>query len=612
MFFILDTAERLGFTEIFGQIEPQSPQGKRVKKAVTAFNPDQEEAFDQMTERLIFWFTLWDKGRLAELRSLLCELRSIHGILERLSEGKSLNEGECFEVKANLAVARKIWELLRPLKQDWTEQYISFCQDMHLVEVEDLNERTGIDKGGDLTQVTVCNIDHTSNQSLGGGDDAVKGFDRKNLFENGWYADEPIFQIEPLDELWNLFNPQEMETERFYLWDAYDKELAQVRATKNHLQTELRKLKKESLKDIEEKLGRTVPVSGEIMVSKMDQERLDWIEKQDHLHLQKETFSAYFYKWTSGEKVQSLESDLHLLEVEEEQITKRVLADLSEKIARYLTGLQQNQESLGELDWILAKVAYAYEHNCVPAKRIDAEEIRILRGRHLLVEAEVEGRGSEYTPIDLIVSKGVALITGSNMGGKTLNLRMIGLSIAMAQHGLCVPAAEMEFCLREFIYFSVDDDQTKGDLSTFGQEIVGLNQALPRKGEAGLLLMDELARGTNPEEGSALGRAIIRSLMDSNSITVMTTHFSPLTQVQGIRHLKVVGLDQDKYVYLKQQYNQNFSLKLINQLMDYRLIEVKGKAEVSRDAIRVASLLGLDEKIIEDAQDELKQVQGER
>lgn len=602
MFFILDTAERLGFAEIFGEIEPQSPQGKRVKKAVKAFAPGQEEAFDQMTERLIFWFKLWEKGRLTGLRPLLCELRSIHGILERLSEGESLNEGECFEVKANLSVTRKIWELLQPLKQGWKDY-------LHLFEVEDLNERTGIDKGGDLVKATVCN---TSKDLSAGGDDGANIKDRKDFSEIYRYADDPIFQIEPLDDLWNLLNPGEVETDRFYLWDAYDSKLARIRATKNHLQAELRKLKKESLMDIEKKLGRTIPMSGEIMVSKMDQELLDWIGKYGNLHLQKETFSAYFYKWTPGKEYQSLESHLNLLEVEEEQITQRVLADLSEKIATYLKGLQQNQESLGELDWILAKVAYAHEHNCVPAKRIDAEKIRISRGRHLLVEAEVEGRGSEYTPIDLIVSIGVTLITGSNMGGKTLNLRMIGLLIAMAQHGLCVPATKMEFNLREFIYFSVDDDQTKGDLSTFGQEIVGLNQALPRKGEAGLLLMDELARGTNPEEGSALGRAIIRSLMDSNSITVMTTHFSPLTHVQGIRHLKVVGLDQDKYVYLKQQYKQNFSLKLINQLMDYRLIEVKGKAEVSRDAIRVASLLGLDEKIIKDAQNELKRVQGKR
>ncbi|AZR74068.1 hypothetical protein BBF96_12075 [Anoxybacter fermentans] len=546
MFFILDTADRLGFTEVFSKINPCSPQGQRVKRSIQPFLPGDEEKFDQMTRRLTFWLELGERTDLVKkIRPLLAELKNIHGILERLAKGESLNEGECFEIKANLVITRKIWKKLKSIVK-------------------------------------------------------MKLYNRDMLLE-------PILKIDPLDRLWELLNPGGIETERFYLRDEYDRELARVRREKNELQQRVRRLKREMLAELESRLGRTIPASGEVMVSKGDTELLEYLNSRSDLRLERESFSTCFYKWIPGPAVQKLENELEQLNIEEEQISKRVLAELSQKIRNYVDCLQKNQQRLGELDWMLAKVEYALKHQCVPPVRIDENMIQILRGRHLLVEAEVKERGDEYTPIDLTLKRGVTVITGPNMGGKTLNLRMVGLLTAMAQYGLYVPAEEMRFSLREFIYFSVDDDQTKGDLSTFGQEIVGLNQALPLKDRPGLYLIDELARGTNPEEGGALGKAIIKYLLDSPAITILTTHFAILTNVQGVRHLKVKGLDREKYKLLLKKYQMEgkVSLDIINQLMDYHLIEAEANNEIARDAIRVAALLGLPEQIIKDALKEL-------
>ena len=575
MFFILDTAERLGFTQIYAQIEPRSPQGKKTKKATEPLLPANEKEFDAMTRELWRWLRICRRtDLLLKVCPLLSKLKSINGILERLADGESLDEGECFEIKANLVITRKIRDELLPR----------------------------LYAGGLFTD--------SSRGEGGKGKVGVVGRDISNDHKAGSPEHSPILPLDPLNELWKLLNPEDFENERFYLRDEYDPELANIRHIIDQLQRTIRAQKRELQKDLETKLGRMIPASGEVIVSKGDEELLEYVKSRSDLRLLRENFSAFFFEWMPGSEIVALEEELRQLLEEEDRLTVRVLADLSRQIGQYLKPLEENQRKLGELDWMLAKIEHAIKHNCIPPERVEKDAIAIAGGRHLLVEEEVAKRGDEYTAINLTINKGITLITGSNMGGKTLNLRMVGLLTAMAQYGLCVPAEEMQFSLREFIYFSVDDDQTKGDLSTFGQEIVGLKQALVMRNKPGLYLIDELARGTNPEEGEALGKAIIGYLADSPAITVLTTHFPALAEMPGVCHYRVQGLNQEKYSRLRENLKgreglENFSLKLIYELMDYRLVKIDHGQGISRDAIRVAALLGLDDKIIKDAEHEL-------
>lgn len=642
MFFILDTAHRLGFTHVLAQIEPRSPQGRKVKKTLTPFLPGDEIVFDQLTKRLRFWLEFAKQsGILETIQPLLAELRSIEGILERLEEGIPLDEGECFEIKANLVTTRKIWELL------WEKLLIFIEEDRNVREAlpEWVQEYSfeRVPEAMTPQWALKVTVDPSLEPDLEPEEMPEWVLGRLEEIIDGLKELEPVFQMEPVNPLWELLNPGGVTSERFYLRDEYDPELAQVRHELQTLQREIKTWQRMEMADVEARLGRSISTTAELMVSKSDEELVQYLKDRSHWRIERDSFSAYFFRYIPGPEVRALEEQRKLKEEEEERVVLRVLADLSKQIQAFLPQLEQNQDSLGELDWMLAKVKFAMEHECVSAERIDFRRrkqvivptganttigqtflaqwetsstladpvstpniIQIRDGRHLLVEADVKGRGSEYTPIDITLHDGVTVVTGSNMGGKTLNLRMVGLLTAMAQYGLYVPASSMRFTLRQFIYFSVDDDHTKGDLSTFGQEIVGLNQALPRKNEPGLILIDELARGTNPEEGSALGRAIIRYLLDAPSITVLTTHFAALTQVPGVRHLKVLGLNQTKYEILQKRYKENtISLKMINNLMDYHLVEVGASEEVSRDAIRVAALLGLDHTIITCAEQEL-------
>ncbi len=99
------------------------------------------------------------------------------------------------------------------------------------------------------------------------------------------------------------------------------------------------------------------------------------------------------------------------------------------------------------------------------------------------------------------------------MGGKTVTLRLVGMLSAMAQMGLYVPAEAMEFSMRDFIFISMGDAQDADmGLSTFGAEIVKISDVVERADKDGLILIDELARGTNPKEGYAISKAIINYL----------------------------------------------------------------------------------------------------
>lgn len=182
------------------------------------------------------------------------------------------------------------------------------------------------------------------------------------------------------------------------------------------------------------------------------------------------------------------------------------------------------------------------------------------------------------------------------MGGKTVSLKMAGLLAAMAQYGFLVPADYMEMDMNGYIYISAGDEQSIDmGLSTFGAEIRSVKEALMRAEEKGLILIDELARGTNPHEGCALSKAIISYLKNKPCIAVITTHFDGLAG-EDIRHLQVKGLRDMDFKSIKDP-------DAISEYMDYTLIEVEGESKVPKDAINISRLMGVPEEILRQAEE---------
>jgi len=153
--------------------------------------------------------------------------------------------------------------------------------------------------------------------------------------------------------------------------------------------------------------------------------------------------------------------------------------------------------------------------------------------------------------------------------------------------------------MNEFIYISAGDEQSIDmGLSTFGAEIRSVKEALMKSEEKGLILIDELARGTNPHEGYAISKAIINYLKDKPGMALITTHFDGLAG-EGIRHLQVKGLRDIDFKSIKDP-------DAVSEYMDYTLIEVEGESKVPQDAINISRLMGIPEEILRQAEGIMK------
>jgi DNA mismatch repair protein MutS2 len=226
----------------------------------------------------------------------------------------------------------------------------------------------------------------------------------------------------------------------------------------------------------------------------------------------------------------------------------------------------------------------------------------ILEGAiHPGIAQDVAAEGRSVTPIDLEVGRGVTVITGPNMGGKTVALKTVGLIAVLAHYGLFVPATACRLPLMHWIASTLGDGQsTKQGLSRFGAEVVRLTEWLNQPGE-GLLLLDEIGRGTNPREGAALAQAITSRLSDGNDWAVHVTHYHEVNQLSGICRYRVAGLS---WTDLEREGlgSEGAWRERLHRHMDYRLIPVQREEALGADALRLALLLGLPEEIVADAE----------
>jgi len=115
-----------------------------------------------------------------------------------------------------------------------------------------------------------------------------------------------------------------------------------------------------------------------------------------------------------------------------------------------------------------------------------------------------------------------------------------------------------------------------------------------------------LARGTNPEEGYAISKAIVEYLKDKQAITILTTHYDNVADLEDVVHLQVVGLSNLDIKKLKEEISTEEGFEIINKYMDYRLRKVDKDTPIPKDALNIARIMGLDDEIISLAEKNLK------
>ena len=224
------------------------------------------------------------------------------------------------------------------------------------------------------------------------------------------------------------------------------------------------------------------------------------------------------------------------LELDERDEVLRVLHNLSAEIAKYADDLVHTSEVMGELDLILMKARYADDlHASEPElvafeKRTDSDHpgshIHLIRARHPLLAAD------KVVPIDVQLDKKTfaVVLTGPNTGGKTVSLKTIGLMVLMAQAGLQIPASSgSRISIFQDVFADIGDEQSiEQSLSTFSGHISQLVRILRRANSRSLVLLDELGSGTDPQEGSALARAVLDYMLKRQITCFVATHFPDL------------------------------------------------------------------------------------
>lgn len=230
------------------------------------------------------------------------------------------------------------------------------------------------------------------------------------------------------------------------------------------------------------------------------------------------------------------------LQLDEQHEIERILHELTLAVGEHAAEIQSAVEALAELDLAFAKAKYAFEIKAVEPALLKtfgvletskgSEEVRfpeylhLEQARHPLLPADT------VVPIDVHLGDEFAIlvITGPNTGGKTVTLKTVGLLAAMAQSGLQIPAAEGSR-LRVFsgLYADIGDEQSiEQSLSTFSSHMTNIIAILEESGEESLVLLDELGAGTDPTEGSALGRALLSELLERRIPAMITTHYTEL------------------------------------------------------------------------------------
>ena len=286
--------------------------------------------------------------------------------------------------------------------------------------------------------------------------------------------------------------------------------------------------------------------------------------------------------------VVELNNAWHELRMAEEEEIRRIFSELSALVGEHSRGIQALTRAVAALDFAFACARLAEEQNgaeplLLPFPNGTQPEVilRFTRARHPLLDPEL------VVPIDIALEKGTTalVITGPNTGGKTVTLKTAGLLALMAQAGLHIPAQSgSQLCMLRDVLADIGDEQSiEQSLSTFSGHITTVVRILSQCGRDSLVLLDELGAGTDPQEGSALARAILAHLLERKVPCMVATHYSEL---KAFAHAAPGAL------------NASVEFDARSLKPTYRLLMgLPGRS----NALAIAQRLGLKESIIHEA-----------
>ncbi len=331
-----------------------------------------------------------------------------------------------------------------------------------------------------------------------------------------------LMPLPDLQEVINILDPEKLELPRFYIYSAYSKEL--------------------------------------------EEKRKEW-EKAKEKNDQEASRKLY----------------CECLDLED-----KVREELCCRIRPLIAEIKQAMESIAQTDVAFAKAVLAEELHLNKVSIDETAEIKYRNMFHPVVKRLMTKSGRRYQDIDVQVDERVLLITGANMAGKTMILKTLALNQLLLQYGFFLACESGEVCLVESVQCSIGDGQNEEQgLSSFAWEIKTLDNIIKtmRQGGRHLVLVDELARTTNPIEGKKLVEGFIKVCSEQSSLAVVTTHYSNIQA--PCRSMRVKG-------FMHQDLTPPIDIDRISDHIDYSLIESDNR-QVPTEALNLCRLLAVDD-----------------
>lgn len=314
-----------------------------------------------------------------------------------------------------------------------------------------------------------------------------------------------------------------------------------------------------------------------------------WIRKQTLTNAER-----YITEELKEYETKILGAETKILEIE-----TKLYAKLLSEVLPYVRPLQINAEIISELDCLLSFAEIAIENNYVRPTINDDYSLKIVEGRHPVIEKMLPP-GESYVANNIYLDKEtqqIGIITGPNMSGKSAYLRQTALIVLMAQIGSFVPAKSADIGIVDKIFTRVGaSDNISSGQSTFMVEMNETASILNNLSDRSLVLLDEIGRGTSTYDGVSIAWAIASYIHDNphyKAKVLFATHYHELIDMEGI------------YPRIK---NLHVTVKEIGKKIIFLRKIARGGSSQSF-GIHVARLAGMPKEVLDEAEEILENLE---
>ncbi|MCK9163665.1 MAG: DNA mismatch repair protein MutS [Bacteroidales bacterium] len=371
----------------------------------------------------------------------------------------------------------------------------------------------------------------------------------------------------------------------------FDSELDELRDLATHGKTYLQKLQereilKTNITSLKIGFNNVFGYYLEVTNSHKDKVPVEWIRKQTLTNAER-----YITEELKEYETKILGAESKILEIETKAYNNLLL-----ELIPYIKILQKNSGIISEFDCLLSFAEIAIENNYVRPTINDEFSIKIVEGRHPVIEKMLP-KGEPYISNDLYLDKDsqqIGIITGPNMSGKSAYLRQNALIVLMAQIGSFVPAKSADIGIVDKIFTRVgaSDNISSGE-STFMVEMNETASILNNLSDRSLVLLDEIGRGTSTYDGVSIAWSIASYIHDNpnhRAKVLFATHYHELNDMA------------ETYERIK---NLHVTVKEIGKQIIFLRKIAKGGSSQSF-GIHVARLAGMPKKVLDEAEEMLE------